>query len=84
MNSYQRFSNGGVVQTQMDQSAPGITVQSLDEIIGRGTLSIPSGSKSATKAFYVVGPNQFVFIDISPVSSGLNGLSSLFFVDSAL
>jgi hypothetical protein len=82
MNSYQRFSNGGVVQTQMDQSAPGITVQSLDEITGRGTLSIPSGSKSATKAFYVVGPNQFVFIDISPVSSGLNGPSSLFFVDA--
>jgi hypothetical protein len=78
----QRVSNGSTVQTQMDQSVPGITVQALDETTGRGTLSLPSGSKTATEAFYVVGPNHFVFIDISPISSGLNGPSSLFFVDA--
>jgi hypothetical protein len=78
----QRVSNGAAVQTQMDQSVPGITVQAIDEISGRGTLSLPSGSKTATEAFYVVGPTHFVFIDISPVSSGLNGPSSLFFVDT--
>lgn len=78
----QRIPNGGAVQTQMDQSVPGITVQGVDAATSRGTLSLPSGSKTATEAFYIVGPNQFVFIDISPVSSGLNGPSSLFFVNA--
>jgi hypothetical protein len=78
----QRVSNGSAVQTEMDQSVPGIAVESVDETTGRGTLSLPSGSKTATEAFWVVGPNQFVFIDISPTSSGLNGPSSLFFVDA--
>ena len=78
----QRYSSSGAVQTQMDQSASGITVQALDEITGRGTLSLPSGSKTATKVIYIVEPNEFVFIDISPVSSGLNGPSSLFFVNA--
>jgi hypothetical protein len=78
----QRVSNGSTVQTQMDQSVPGIVVQSVDQMKGRGTLTIPSGSKTATEAFYVVGPNQFVFIDISPISSGLNGPSNSFFVDA--
>ena len=77
-----RFSSGGGVQTQMDQSVPNITVQALDQITGRGTLTIPNGSKTATKAFYIVGSNQFVFIDISPVSSGLNGPSNVFFVNA--
>jgi len=78
----QRVSNGSAVQTQMDQSVPGIAVQSVDEMTGRGTLSLPSGSKTATEVFYVVGPNHIVFIDVSPISSGLNGPSSLFFVDA--
>jgi hypothetical protein len=78
----QRFSKNGTVQTQMDQSAAGIAVQALDEITGRGTLSLPSGGKTATEVFYVVGSNQFVFIDISPISSGLNGPSNLYFVDT--
>jgi hypothetical protein len=66
----------------LDQSAANITVQGPDEVTGRGTLSLPSGGKTATEAFYVVGPNQFVFIDISPVSSGLNGPSSPFYVNA--
>jgi hypothetical protein len=78
----QRFPKNGAVQTQLDQSAANITVQALDEITGRGTLSLPSGGKTATEAFYVVGPNQFVFIDISPVSSGLNGPSRLFYANA--
>ena len=77
----QRVSNGSTVQTQMDQSVPGIAVQGVDQATGRGTFTMPSGSKTATEAFYIVGPNHYVFIDVSPVSSGLNGSSSLFFVD---
>jgi hypothetical protein len=77
----QRSPKSGVVQTQLDQSAVNIMVQGPDEVTGRGTLSIPSGSKAATEAFYVVGPNQLVYIDVSPVSSGLNGPSSLHYVD---
>ena len=78
----QRVSNGSAVQTQMDLSVANVLVESIDPAVGRGTLLIPSGSKTATEAFYVVGPNQFVFVDISSVSSGLNGPSSLFFVDA--
>ncbi len=78
----QRTSNGSAVQTEMDESAPGVAVESVDQMTGRGMLTLPSGSKTATEAFYVVGPNQFVFIDISPISSGLNGPSNLFFVDA--
>lgn len=78
----QRYPKSGAVQTQTDQSATNITVQGVDEMIGRGTLTIPSSGKSATKAFYVAGPNEFVFIDVSPASSGLNGDSSLFYVNA--
>jgi hypothetical protein len=81
ITSDQRVMKSGAVQTQMDQGASAITVQSLDGTIGRGTLSFPNGSKAATKVFYIVAPNQLVYIDISPVSSGLNGSSSLYFVN---
>jgi hypothetical protein len=78
----QRFQTRGSFQTQLDQTSSGVAVQSLDNLVGRGTLSLPSsGGKTATEAFYVVGPNQFVFIDISPVSSGLNNPSNLFYVN---
>jgi hypothetical protein len=77
----QRVSNGSTVQTEMDESVPGITVQSVDEMSGRGTLSLPSGSKTATEVFFVIGPNHYAFMDISPISSGLNGPTSLFIVD---
>ena len=78
----QRYPKGGAIQTQVDQSATNIVVQGVDEETGRGTLTIPSSGKTATEAFYVVGPNEFVFIDISPVSSGLNGPSNLFYVNA--
>jgi hypothetical protein len=78
----QRYPRNGAVQTQLDQSAANITVQGVDEVTGRGTLTLPSGSKTATKAFYVVGPNELVFIDISPESSGSNGPSSVFYVNA--
>jgi len=77
----QRYPKNGGIQTQLDQSAANVAVQGVDEVTGRGTLTLPSGGKTATEAFYVVGPNQFVFIDVSSVSSGLNGPSSLFYVD---
>jgi hypothetical protein len=78
----QRYPKNGAVQTQLDQSAGNITVQGLDEVTGRGTLSLPSGGKTATEAFYVVAPNEFMFIDVSPISSGLNGPSSLSYVNA--
>lgn len=75
-----RFPNNGV-QTQLDQTISPITVVTLDPTVGRGTLSLPNGTAiNSTEAFYVIGPNQFYFIDISPLSSGVNGPSSVFFV----
>lgn len=75
-----RFPNNGI-QTQTDATSSGITVPTLDPTIGRGTLSVPNGSAvNSTEVFYVIGPNQFDFIDISPVSSGVNGATSVFFV----
>jgi hypothetical protein len=72
-----RFSSG----TALDGSFVNLTVATLNASTGRGTLLIPTVSGNATEAFYVIGPNQFVFIDISPVSAGpnLNGASPLFF-----
>jgi hypothetical protein len=77
----QRFAKSGIVQTQMDQSSAGMTVQALDEVTSRGTLTLLNGGGTATKVFYMAGPEQFVFIDIS-VSSGLNGPSSVFCVNA--
>ena len=78
----QRYPKNGSVQTQTDQSNANIAVQSVDVAIGRGTFTLPSSGKTATEAFYIIGPNQFVFIDVSPVSSGVNGPSGLFVVDA--
>ena len=76
----QRFPGSTGIQTQTDSPATGISLLGLDASVGRGTVSVPSGSNVATEVFYVIGPNQFYFIDISPLSSGLIGASSLFFV----
>jgi hypothetical protein len=78
----QRYPKNGSVQTQTDQSNANIAVQSVDVAVGRGTLTLPSSGKTATEAFYIIGPNQFVFIDVSPVSSGVNGPSGLFIADA--
>jgi hypothetical protein len=68
--------------TITDGGIAGITVLTLDPNTGRGTMSIPVGASAATEVFYVIGANQLVFIDVSPVSSGnLNGASPLFFVN---
>ena len=77
----QRFPGSSGIQTSTDASIPGITVATLNASTGRGTLLIPVGNLTETLAFYVIGPNQFAFIDISPVGSGENGASSLFFGD---
>jgi len=77
----QRYPVNGQTQTQLDQNAANVVVLGVDEAIGRGTLTIPGGSKTATEAFYLVGPNQFVFIDVSPVSSGLNGPTDIYDVN---
>jgi hypothetical protein len=60
-----------------DISLTGIMLVNLDANVGRGTLSLPNGSGGAsTQAFYVIGPNQFYFIDITPA----DGASTVFFV----
>ena len=58
-----------------DQTISGYTVTALNASNGRGTLF----NGSDTLAFYVIAPNQFLFIDITPVPS--NGPSALFFAD---
>jgi hypothetical protein len=83
----QRFPANSSITTQADVAIPaGITVDSLDSGTGRGTISIPTATSNgtpttATEVFYVIGANQLDFIDVSPVSSGVNGASSLFFVN---
>ncbi len=82
----QRFPSNSSISTQTDGAIPGVSVLALDATTGRGTMSIPTTTStgtptSATEVFYVVGPNQMVFIDVSPVSSGINGASPLFLVN---
>jgi hypothetical protein len=72
----------GPFSTVTDSGIQGIMVLTLDTSTGRGTLSIPTGGVStATEVFYVIGPNQMVFIDVSPAGSPNNGASPLFFVN---
>ena len=77
----QRFPSNSSISTSTDGAILGISVVSLDASSGRGTMSIPTGGIPATEVFYVIGPNQMVFIDVSPVSSGNNFASPLFFVN---
>jgi hypothetical protein len=70
------------ITTQVDVSIPGVSLLTLDSNTGRGTFSIPTGGTPATEVFYEIGANQMDFIDVSPVSSGNNGASSLFFVNA--
>lgn len=58
-----------------------VSIASLNAATGRGTATIPNGTSTETLAFYMSAPNQFLFIDISPVGSGFNGPSSLFFAN---
>jgi hypothetical protein len=58
----------------LDQTT-GVTVGSIAGTVGRGTFTF-AGS-STTNAFYIVGPNQFVFIDITQS----DGASPVFFVN---
>jgi hypothetical protein len=70
------------IQTSLDQTLPNvnaptpITLGAIDTL-GRGTLQIPNGgAASSTYAFYVIGPNQFRFIDITSA----DGASPVFYV----
>lgn len=61
-----------------DFIASGIGLGTLDGTVGRGTLSVPNGGGGvSTQAFYVIGPNEFYFIDITAA----DGPSTLFFVN---
>jgi len=60
-----------------DSPLTGIMLGNLDANVGRGTLSLPNGSGGfSTYALYVIGPNQFYFIDITQS----DGASTVFFV----
>jgi hypothetical protein len=76
----ERFPGTSSIQTELDQTSSGITLTAIDPNVGRGTATVPNSSGNSTEAFYIIGPNEFRFIDISPVSSGVNGASTLFFV----
>jgi hypothetical protein len=54
----QRFPSSGTILTGLDQNIGPITVGPITAT-GRGTLI----NGSETLAFYIIGPNQFVFID---------------------
>jgi hypothetical protein len=72
-----RASFGANLFTQgPDASLPGISGGNLDSNVGRGTLSFPGNGSTSTYAFYVIGPNQFYFIDITAA----DGPSTVFFV----
>lgn len=65
------------ITTQTDQDlAAGVSAQILVPATGRGTFSLPAFG--ATEVFYVIGPNQMDFIDVTP---GSNSSSPLFFVN---
>jgi hypothetical protein len=66
-----RLVNNNAIATFNDGSNMGITPAAAIDATGRGTFTNPD-----TNAFYVIGPNQFVFIDISALSN-----PDLFFVD---
>jgi hypothetical protein len=77
----QRFPNPAgstTIQTLTDSPISPVTVGALSAATGRGTFTIVSQAGTETLAFYVIQPNQVVFIDISPLNSGLNGPSPLF------
>ena len=67
-------SGSTTVSTSTDGAIAPIAVGGLSASTGRGTLL----NGAETLAFYVIAPNQFVFIDISAVGSGFNGASPLF------
>jgi len=74
---YARLGNGNV-QTLTNNSPTNVALVTLDSSVGRGTFSFSTlTTNPATKVFYLVGPNQFVYIDISPPVSGPNGASPL-------
>jgi hypothetical protein len=53
----------------------GFTLGPIDPNVGRGTFTFTGGTSS--NAFYVIGPNQFVFIDITQSDAA----SPVFFVN---
>ena len=68
------FGNGLATSPQ-DTADQSIVLGNLDATVGRGTLSIQD--TGSTEVFYVIGPNQFYFIDIT---GGSSGPSSVYFV----
>lgn len=60
-----------------DQLLSNFSVTGPDAATGRGTMTV-AGAETLT--FYVIGPNQFLFIDTTPSGESANGPSPLYFV----
>jgi hypothetical protein len=76
-----RLLFNSAILAQADQYVPGITLVSTIDATGRGTFTVPMAAGIDTNAFYVIGPNQFIYIDTSPSGSPENGASPVFYVD---
>ena len=50
----------------VNQTLNGLQISAIDANTGRGTLTIPGTSFNASEAIYIVGPNQFAMIDVTP------------------
>jgi hypothetical protein len=71
-----QFGFGSNLMTSPQDSADSsIVLGNLDANVGRGTLSIQD--TGSTEVFYIIGPNQFYFIDIT---GGANNPSTVSFV----
>ena len=61
-----------------DQLLSNFSITGPDAATGRGTMTV-AGAETLT--FYVIGPNQFLFIDTTPSGEQANGPSPLYFVN---
>jgi hypothetical protein len=62
----------------------GDTITGINAATGRGTLTLAPVfglGNSTTEIFYLVGPNQFAFVDATPPSNGQNSPAPVFFFD---
>jgi len=50
----------------VNQTASGIQISSIDSTTGRGKVTIPGPTFNLSEVIYFVGPNQFVFMDMTP------------------
>jgi hypothetical protein len=72
------LNSSGNIVTENDVLYPNFTLGTVDPSIGRGNFMIPFSAGNDTYTYYVIGPNQFMYIDTSPIGSVWNGESTVF------